>query len=354
MALVQIKRTADRITFRSTTPPVSGILRLRTWLVGIALAAATFLVFCISLGVGDSPLSPTDVLRGLFGQDAASALVVRELRMPRAVVALLVGAALGMSGAILQTITRNPLAGPDMIGITHGAGTAVVTGIVLGVESQIGTQVLGLSGGLAAALLIYLLSWKRGTTGYRIVLMGIGISWTCIAITDYLLTKAYAYQAHRALGWLVGNLNGRDFSQGLPLLVAMSVLVPTVLLLSRWMRVLQLGDETATGLGIRVQLAQLALLVTAVGLAAFATAAAGPVLFAALAAPQIAQRLCHQAAPPPIVSALTGSLIVTAADLTARQLLGDAELPVGVVTGAFGAAVLLWLLARTNRSRMTR
>lgn len=350
MAHVHLRRSRDRISFRLRTPPLSGIVLLRPWLVGSLLTTATLVVFCGSLGAGASTLGPGQVLRGLFGTgDGAAGFIVQELRLPRAVVALLVGAAFGMSGAILQTITRNPLASPDMIGITHGAGTAVVAGIVLGVEFRAGMQLLGLGGGLAAALIIYLLSWKKGTTGYRIVLIGIGVSWTCVATTDYLLTQAFPHQAHKAMGWLVGNLNGGDFSQARPLLWALLVLVPAALLLTRWKRALEFGDETAEGLGTPVQSARFALLLVAVGLAAFATSAAGPVMFVALASPQIAQRLGRTPAPPLITSALAGSLIVTTGDLIARRLLSTTELPVGIVTGAFGAAFLLWLLTGTRR-----
>ncbi|MQA07678.1 MAG: iron chelate uptake ABC transporter family permease subunit [Pseudonocardiaceae bacterium] len=353
MAILQLKRVGGRTTFRLTRPPVSGVLRPWLWLVCLGLAAGTFLVFCLGIGIGDYPLALPDVIRALWGSgDEYSLLVVRELRLPRAVVALLVGAAFGMSGALLQTITRNPLASPDIIGINQGAGTAVVGGIVLGLGSGLGTQVLGLAGGLAAALLIYLLAWKRGVSGYRLVLIGIGVSWVCVATTDYLMTEAHIYQAQEAMGWLVGNLNGRDMDYARPLALAMLVLVPAALILSRWMRTLQLGDETARGLGTPVQLTRLALLLTSVGLAAFGTAAAGPVMFVALAAPQIAQRLCRQSSPPPVASALTGSLIILGSDIIARQLLTHTELPVGVVTGAFGAPFLLWLLARANRANV--
>lgn len=351
MTNLQVKRAAGRTYFRLSRPPVSGVLRPWTWVMCVGLAAATFLVFCVGISIGGYPLALPDVIRALWGSgDEYALLVVRELRLPRALVALLVGAAFGMSGALLQTITRNPLASPDVIGITQGAGTAVVAGIVLGLGSGLGTQILGLGGGVATALLIYVLAWQRGVSGYRLVLIGIGVSWMCIATTDYLMTEAQVYQAQEAMGWLTGNLNGRDMDDARPVGLAMLVLVPAALILSRWMRPLQLGDETARSLGTPVQLVRLALVLTSVGLAAFATAAAGPVLFVALAAPQIAQRLCRQSSPPLLASALTGSLIVLGSDIVARQLLAETELPVGVVTGAFGAPFLLWLLARANRA----
>ncbi|GIF23083.1 iron complex transport system permease protein [Actinoplanes tereljensis] len=337
--------------FRLAVPPVSGVVRPRTLIACLALAAATFAVFCVSLALGDYPVSLPDVLRALFGSDAAgSAFIVRELRLPRALTGVLVGAAFAVSGAIFQTITRNPLASPDMIGINAGATTAVVAGIVLGAGAGLSTSTLGLLGALATALLIYLLAWRRGASGYRIVLVGIGISWMCTSATDYLLTRAKLHEAQEAFGWLVGSINGRGWETVLPLAIAVGVLLPITMLLTPWGRTLSLGDDVARGLGTPVQRARLGLLLAGVGLVAFAIAAAGPVLFVALAAPQVAQRLAGQAIPPPVTSALTGAFMVLASDLLARYLIPDADLPVGVVTGALGAAFLLWLLARANRA----
>ncbi|MGW4425090.1 FecCD family ABC transporter permease [Streptosporangium sp. NPDC004631] len=337
--------------FRLTAPPVSGILRPRLIAVCVALAVAAFLVFCWGISVGDYPIGLTDVVKALTGSgDPGTLLVVRELRLPRAVVGLLAGIAFAVSGALFQTMTRNPLASPDMIGLTAGAGTAVVAGIVLGWDGGLGTQTLGLLGALATALLVYTLAWKRGTTGYRIILVGIGVSWVCTSATDYLVARGGRFQAQAALGWLVGNLNGRGWDQAVPLTAVMALLVPTALVLGRLMRTLQLGDDVAAGLGTRVQPVRFALLLTGVGLVAFGTAAAGPVAFVALAAPQIAQRLAGTAWPPPIASGLTGALIVLAGDLIARELISGTELPVGIVTGVLGTPVLLWLLIRTNRA----
>ncbi|HEV2782403.1 MAG TPA: iron chelate uptake ABC transporter family permease subunit [Actinophytocola sp.] len=314
------------------------------------LAAAGFLVFCAGMAVGDYPIGLPGVVSALLGSgDAADLLVVRELRLPRALVGLLAGVAFGVSGAVLQTVTRNPLASPDMIGINAGAATAVVAGIVLGFGPGVGTQVLGLAGGLTTALVIYALAWKRGTTGYRIVLVGIGVAAVCTSTTDYLLTKAQIFQAQQALGWLVGNLGGRGWEHVRPLALATVVLVPAALAMSAWLRTLQLGDEVATGLGTPVQRARLALLLTSVGLVGFATAAAGPILFVALIAPQIAQRLAGLVRPPLIASGLTGAVVVLTSDLAAREITPAAQLPVGVVTGALGAPVFMWLLARRNR-----
>ncbi|MFE6127400.1 FecCD family ABC transporter permease [Streptomyces sp. NPDC056437] len=346
-----LSRTPGRITFRFGVPPVSGVLRPRLMWVSGALAVATFLAFCLGMTIGDIPYSFMDVVRALLGTaDPGTQLIVQELRLPRAVAGLLVGFAFGVSGALFQTMTLNPLASPDMIGITQGAGAAVVAGIVLGWDGGLSTQALGLIGALTAALLVYLLAWKRGTTGYRIVLVGIGIAWICTSATDYLMARGERFQAQAALGWLVGNLNGRGWDQVGPLAAAMAVLVPMALVLGRLMRTLQLGDDVARGLGTRVQPVRLAVLLAGVGLVAFGTAAAGPVAFVALAAPQIAQRLARTAWPPPVASGLTGALAVLVSDLIARKLISGTELPVGIVTGVLGAPVLLWLLVRANRA----
>ncbi|MEV8592396.1 iron ABC transporter permease [Streptomyces sp. NPDC052012] len=342
---------AGRFAFRLPVPPVSGVLRPRLLAVSLLLAATAFVLFCVETSVGDVALPLTDVLRALVGaSDPATELIVHELRLPRALAGLLVGVAFGVSGALLQTMTRNPLASPDMIGITQGAGTAVVAGIVLGWDGGLGTQALGLLGALTAALAVYVLAWKRGTTGYRIVLVGVGVAWICTSATDYLMAHGQRFQAQAALGWLVGNLNGRSWDQITPLAAVMALLVPLAVLLGRQMRTLELGDDVARGLGTRVQTVRVAVLLAAVGLVAFGTATAGPVAFVALAAPQVAQRLAGTASPPPVTAGLTGAAMVLGADLAARKLIPGTELPVGIVTGVLGAPVLLWLLVRANRA----
>ncbi|WP_084780801.1 FecCD family ABC transporter permease [Planobispora rosea] len=349
-----VARSHGRVAFRLAGSAVSGTLSLRLALLWLAMAAAVFLVFCLTVGVGtgDYTVPLPDVVPALWGagDDTAAVFVVQELRLPRAAVALLAGAAFGMAGAIFQSVTRNPLASPDMLGITQGAGTAVAAGIVAGAGPGLSSQTLGLGGALAAGLLIYLLAWNRGTTGYRIVLVGIGVSWMCVSLTYYLVSRAEVYQAQRVLGWLVGSLNDRGWAHARPLALALAVLVPLVLLLVRLQRALHLGDEVAVALGAPVQRTRMIVMLCGAALAAFATAAAGPVLFVALAAPQIAQRLARAAVPPVTAAALTGSVIVLVSDLISQRLLTDMVLPVGVVTGVLGAPFLMWQLARAERT----
>ena len=337
--------------FRLALPPVSGLLRPRLVAVCLGLTVLTFLVVCVSLSVGDFSIGLVDVVKAIAGRgDPGNVLIIRELRMPRVATGLLVGIAFALSGALFQTMTRNPMASPDVIGLTEGSGTAVVAAIMLGWDGGLGLQTLGLFGGLASALLVYVLAWRGGTTGYRIILVGIGVSWMCTSATDYLIARGGEFQAQAALGWLVGNLNGRGWDQAAPLAIALAVLVPAALGLGRLMRTLQLGDDVAGGLGTPVQRVRLGLMLTGVGLIAFGTAAAGPIAFVSLMAPQIAQRLAGTAWPPPITSAVTGGLVVVGSDLVARVLIPGTELPVGIVTGVLGAPVLLWLLIRANRA----
>ena len=348
MSLLQVRR--DRVTFRLGKPPVSGRFRPRLVLVSVVLAVVALVLFCVGMTIGDVPMSVSDVLSGLFGgSDSGNGYIVQELRLPRALTGLLAGLAFGASGAVFQTITRNPLASPDMIGINAGAATAVVAGIAFGFGGGLGTTTLGLLGGLLTALLVYALAWRRGTTGYRILLVGIGIFAMCTSLTDYLLSKAQITEAQASIGWLVGNLANRGWEHVVPLLAALVVLFPLVLALSRWMSTLLLGDDVAAGLGTPVQPVRLGLLLAGAGLVAFATASAGPISFVALTAPQIAQRLARLSSPPITASALTGAVVLLGSDIIARTLTAS-PLPVGVVTGALGAPLLLWLLARANRS----
>lgn len=342
--MLQLSRAHGRTTFRVAR--TSGVLRPRMILVGLVLVVVTLIPFCFGMTIGSFPISLPGVVSAMFGSgDPGPVYIVRDLRLPRAVAGLLAGLAFGMAGAIFQTVTRNPLASPDIVGVNAGAAALVVAGITLGFGS--GTW-LGVAGGLGAGLLVYALSWRRGTTGYRFVLVGVGVAAMCTSITDFLMAKAQIFEAQRAMGWLIGSLNDREWSHVQPLAVALLVLTPVAVYLGPWMRQLQLGDEIALGLGTPVRVAHLALLVTAVGMATFAVAAAGPVLFVALVAPQIAQRLTGMAWPPLIVSGLTGSAVILTADVASRYILPAAQLPVGVVTGALGAPVLLWLLARRS------
>jgi iron complex transport system permease protein len=316
---------------------------------GVASALA-FGVFAWSLCVGDLSVPLGDVLATLAGGDGgSSAFVVRTLRLPRALTALEVGAAFGLSGALLQRLARNPLASPDIIGVNAGAAGAAVFVIVVLNGTSLQVTLGALAGALLAGGGVYLLAYTRGVTGYRLVLVGIGVTATLFALVQYLLTRAEIFQAQRATVWLVGSLNGRGWDHVRPITVALAVLVPVVVAMARQLRMLELGDDAARGLGLRVERARGALLLAAVALAAVGTASAGPVAFVALAAPQIARRLVGGRSLALLPAAACGALLLAAADLAARRTFAPTELPVGVVTAILGAPYLLYLLARANR-----
>lgn len=356
--VASLERPPGRVPGR---PPLrlgrlSGVWRPRliaVTLVGLGLLGV---VAAVNIGRGDFPISVGEVVAVLFGGgDRAERYVVLELRMPRTLTGILVGAALGLSGAITQVVARNPLASPDILGVTAGGSAAAVIVIVLGgsgvasgSSASIGLPVASLIGGLGTAALVYLLAYRRGIDGYRLVLVGVGIGAVAAAITNWLLVVADIYEATRATVWLTGSLYARGWEHVVPVGIALLVLTPVALLLAFPMGALHLGDDTARGLGVRLNGVRSALILVAVALAAVATSGAGPIAFVALVVPQICQRLVGTAGPPLLPSAVYGALLTVAADLLARTAL-DVELPVGVVTAILGAPYLLYLLARRNR-----
>lgn len=321
-----------------------------------ALAAALFVIFCLNIGRGDFPISVPDVIRVLVGGgDRIERFVVTELRLPRALTGLLVGAALAVSGAIMQSITRNSLASPDILGITSGASVAAVTLIVIsgggtfvGILATLGLPVAALIGGLLTAFVIYGLAWRGGTQGMRLILIGIAVNAMLIAMVSWMLVNADINDVSRAQLWLTGTLSGATWSQVWPVLFAVAALGLLSVVLSFRLGALRLGPDTARSLGVNVQASEAVLLFVSVALAAVATAVAGPIGFVGLAAPQVALRLLRAPEPPLIASALCGAILVVGGDLVARTVL-PVELPVGIVTSALGGPFLLYLLIRVNR-----
>jgi iron complex transport system permease protein len=340
------------------TAGFSAVWRPRTALVIAVGLVVLVLAMAVNIGRGEFPISISEVLAVLAGGgDTGQRFIVLELRLPRSLTGALVGAALAASGAITQAIARNPLASPDIIGITWGASAAAVAVIVLGgsagsvvgLLATTGLPIAALLGGLVSAGLIYGLAWRRGVQGFRLVLVGIGINAALVALVNWLLIVAQIYEAARAQVWLNGSLNARGWEHVLPVGVALAILVPAALILAFVLGGLQFGDDTARGLGIRVDLARTALLLVAVGLAAIATASAGPIAFVALVSPQIAQRLVRSARPPLGTSLVIGAALTVVADVVARTAFGGVELPVGIVTAVLGAPYLLYLLVRQGR-----
>ncbi|NIZ93778.1 iron chelate uptake ABC transporter family permease subunit [Kineosporiaceae bacterium B12] len=314
--------------------------------VCVALAAAVVVVAVVSLTTGDYPLSVSEVARTLVGQGApAQEFIVRGLRLPRVVTGLLVGAALGIAGAVFQLVTRNPLGSPDIIGFTTGAVTgALVVLLVLGGGST--DAALGaVAGGFVNAVVVYLLAARGGASGYRLILVGIGMTAVLGAVNSYLLTRADLPEAQSAQVWITGSLNGRGWDQAAPVGLGLAVLLPVLLASSRSLTLLDLGDDAARGLGVGVDRVRLTVLAAAVALTALAALAAGPVAFVALAAPQVARRLTGAVGSGLVAAGLTGSLLLLVSDLAAQRLFAPTQLPVGVMTGAVGGLYLAYLLA---------
>ncbi|MCT1514729.1 FecCD family ABC transporter permease [Dietzia cercidiphylli] len=324
--------------------------RRRRLIVMTALALVAAALFAASLMVGRTFYPPADVLRVILGQDVAGAsFTVGRLRLPRAVLAVLTGVCFGIGGVTFQTMLRNPLASPDIIGISSGASAAAAFAIV----------VLGLGGaqvsafaivmGIAVALAIYLLAYRGGVVGTRLVLIGIGTAAMLNAATNYILKTAPQWELQEAMRWITGSLNGASWSQVQPVLVACLVFAPVLLLKSRDLSMLRLGDDTASALGVRTELTRIMLIVAAVGLIAFATAAAGPIAFVAFLSGPIAARLVGPHGSPLVPAALVGVLLVLGADLVGQYAFGS-RYPVGVITGVLGAPYLIYLIARSNRT----
>jgi iron complex transport system permease protein len=338
--------------------PVSAAWRPRHAAVVLGATTALVLLAATAVGIGDYPMTPLRVLEVLAGLgDDFERVVVLELRMPRVLTGALVGAALGASGAVTQAVARNPLASPDIIGVTAGAGTAAVAVVVLagsngtvtGAVAGVGVPAAAMAGGLLAAATVFALAWRRGIDGYRLVLVGIGVGAVLTSLTSWLLVVADLNDAARATVWLTGSLNAASWQHVQPLALGLLVLLPAALLLAAVLGVLQLGDDVARGLGTRVEGGRLAVLVLAVLLASLATAAAGPGAVVALVSPQLARLLCRTARPPLLASAALGAVLVTGSDLVARTALSPTQLPVGIVTAVLGAPYLLWLLTRSRR-----
>ncbi|MFD6418966.1 FecCD family ABC transporter permease [Streptomyces sp. NPDC060194] len=323
----------------------------RALLVGVLLAAVALLASVLLIGTGDYPLPVGDVVATLLGNgDPGAEFIVNDLRLPRVLVGLLVGIALAVSGAVFQSVSRNPLGSPDVIGFGQGSVVGALLAIVIFNASTIAVAGAAVVGGLVTGVLIYLLAWKKGVHGYRLVLVGIGASAVLTAINGYLITKADIVDAARATVWMTGSLNGRDWTQVWPLLAVCAVLLPVVLGHSRALRMLEMGDDAAYALGVPVERTRLVLLASAVLLVAVATAAAGPVSFVALTAPQLARRLTRSPGPNLLPSAVMGAALLIGADLASQRMFGADQLPVGVLTGVLGGAYLLWLLVSERKA----
>ncbi|MEU3173831.1 MULTISPECIES: iron chelate uptake ABC transporter family permease subunit [unclassified Streptomyces] len=340
-------------TNRAVRTPGGLSLRVdvRALLVGVLLLLVALTASVVLIGTGDFPIPAADVVRTLLSEgDPGQEFIVTELRLPRVLVGLLVGASLGLAGALFQSVSRNPLGSPDVLGLGQGATAGALVMIVLfsGTAQQVALGAL--AGGLVTGFALYALAWKRGVHGYRLVLVGIGVSAIVTAVNGYLLTKSDIVDAARAVVWMTGSLDGRDWDQVWPLLALCAVLVPLVLANSRGLRMTEMGDDVSYALGVRVERVRLVLMLSAVLLTASATAASGPVGFVALTAPQLARRLTCSPGPNLMPSMCMGAALLVSADWVSQRAFGTEQLPVGVVTGVVGGVYLLWLLVTERRA----
>lgn len=332
-------------------------LSLRVDVIGVAitvaLVAATAIVAVWSLGlsVTSTPnLGFAETLRVLAGQTGATEPRTRLVAdaLPGVVTAILGGISLALSGAIFQTITRNPLGSPDIIGFTTGANTgALIAMLVLGLGST-GTTAGALIGCLATGFAVYWLGMRGGTGNYRFIIVGIGISAMLLAFNGYLVATAQRENAAAAAAWGMGSLQNLTMNDTIPVLVTLAILLPLLAVIAPQMRMFELGSDSAQSKGVNVERAQLMLLVLGVGFAAATTAIAGPIAFIALVAPQIAARISPTAGIPLVTSAAVGATLLVSCAAIARTLL-DVPLPVGVVTSALGGLYLLFLLLAQSR-----
>lgn len=340
---------------------VAGIremLARRRWMVIAGLAVLVAASFVAAMLLGDYPVTPEQVLTSLLSpftgvtQKGIDFIVV-GVRLPRALVAVAAGVAFGISGVLFQGVLRNPLASPDIIGITMGSSTAAVAAII--VLHWGGGWLAGaaLAGGLITAALIYVIAWQQGVSPYRVVLVGIGIAAVMSAIMSYIFTRARLVEVQEAVTWLTGSLNGTQMKDVLQLGAEVMVLCLLLIPLSRAAGALELGDDTARALGSRVERTRFLLLGVGVALCALATAVTGPIAFVSLMAGPIARLLLGPSGGAILPAALVGAAVTLGADLAAQHLLLGVQLPVGVVTGAIGALFLVVMLIAANRTGRT-
>ncbi|HEY1843384.1 MAG TPA: iron-enterobactin ABC transporter permease [Buttiauxella sp.] len=305
-----------------------------------------------SLGSGAVPLSAGQVLDALLGFAPRNiSLVVVEWRLPRVLMALLIGAALGVSGAIFQSLMRNPLGSPDVMGFNTGAWTGVLIAMVLFGQQHTAIAAAAMIGGVATSLVVWLFAWRNGIETFRLIIIGIGVRAMLVAFNTWLLLHASLETALSAGLWNAGSLNGLTWAKTIPSAPLMLLALVAGALLVRRMRLLEMGDDSACALGVSVERSRLWLMLIGVILTAAATALAGPISFIALVAPHIARRLSGTSRWGLLQAALCGATLLLLADLCAQRLFMPYQLPVGVVTVSIGGLYLIALLIQESRKK---
>lgn len=333
----------SRVSFAVETRPALVI-------AGLLVLSLTLAVFAMT--VGRIPLAPTDIIAILLGQGPGGSAeqVVLNVRLPRVITGVFVGAALGVSGAVFQSVSRNALGSPDIIGFTTGSATGALAQIVIFGGSAFIVSLSAIAGGLVTAGLVYALSFKGGTSSsYRLVLTGIGVGAVLAALNGLMLVKGDLDDAVAAHLWLAGSLNARNWLHAWPVLVGTILIVPLLGALARSLSLMEMGDDTARQLGVPIELVRLTAMVLAVLLASLATGAAGPISFVALAAPQLARRLTGSKNVPIYGAAAMGAMLLVMADLISQVMPFAIVVPIGRMTGLVGGIYLIWLLTRAKR-----
>ncbi|WNM40032.1 iron ABC transporter permease [Micromonospora halotolerans] len=330
--------------------PVAVPVRRRPVLVAVTLVLLLAAAVVLSLSLGTPYVAPADVVRALSGAGTPYDLVVLDLRLPRAVLAALAGAAFGVAGTLIQSVARNPLASPDVIGVTQGAGLAATVALTSGAAAVL-VAPAALVGGLVAAVLVFALGARHGLAAQRFVLAGVAVAFALRALTEVVMLSADPIDGLRAQLWLIGTLAGKGWTEAAWIAGTLAALLP-VLLWAGWaLRSTALDDDTARGIGLRPVARRVGLAATGVLAAATVTAQVGAVDFVALVAPQVARRLVRAERPPLLCSALLGALLLVLADLAGRRLFAPTQLPGGVLTAAIGGPYLIFLLLRTRGRR---
>lgn len=331
-------------------PVIGGWAPVRGLLVATIAGAGALVLAVIALGLGDLQLSPGEVVQALFATDGSfTSTVVRDWRLPRVLGALVFGGALAVSGAIFQSLTRNPLGSPDVIGFAAGAYTGALLALTVVGAGAVSASAGALAGGLLTAVVVYLLAYRRGMQGFRLIVVGIAVSAMLNAANIFLLLRAQEEVAMAAAIWGAGSLALLGWPTLVPAVVGLLLCLPGLLLVPG-LRQLELGDDAAAAHGVHVERVRIGLVLFAVALVAIVTASTGPIAFVALAAPQVARRLAGSAGIPLVSSAAVGAFLLLGSDLIAQHVL-PVDVPVGIVTVVLGGIYLLTLLVNEARSR---
>lgn len=341
---------AKALYFSTPRDIICGRLSKRVLLINSLLILLSLLLMTVAISYGTLQLSPLQVWRAFAGQGEPGIItVITQWRAPRAVMALLLGAGLGISGGIFQSIIRNPLGSPDVVGFSTGAYTGALTTIILlnGSYYQIaGGAVLG---GMITAVLVYLLAWRDGIVGFRLIIVGIAIGAILTAFNTWLIITGSLEHAMTAALWGAGTLNGITWTKSQPALLLVPLATIAALLMAKRLQLLEMGDDSARALGVNAEASRLCLMLSGIILTAIVTATAGPISFIALASPQIARRLTRASSIPLFSAAMIGAILLLSADIVAQHAFTNMQLPVGAVTVSIGGIYLIWLLIRESR-----